>query len=442
LGNFYSPLTNTMFEKMDVYLFISLVAIYINVFFDFDWSFLGVFLLTLLFSVFLIRKSSYQYETKENIKVSDGMKLVTFFRLIYFLSVFFLCTIYVLIFTSKVLLVIGKKDQALAFFPYYQGDMKKFAVSPGLSEENKKRLFKIYQHSPSYYETELGEKYISEYGLMNLHKINPWHYYNSSILTAMYDKDQKGAEEIITRLHTDFLASKEENSSGMHFINEEIAKLANKIGDEYFINKNISQAVKFYMIALDFDHFVWNNTFPAFVYFDLNAEEKSEFWSQMKHVSGDLFYEHQEKVAEEHLGLFKYEYSNGNWDVLPSLLNRVDEIAPWVREKYVIENKALIQLKANEFIQENDTSNAKNFLRFLSDARNLYWGKLQIANYYMEQGDTFGAKREFQRCLDSWSKYNKGDQHIDCQKALEAININQNFESDYATVSKIIVDSL
>lgn len=150
-------------------IIISLLSIYLNVLMDFDWNFLGIYLITLLLLAVLNREQGAQDSVKiRNIFFSKKTQLFLSFLLIFF------SLLYLLI---DLLLVANRPNQAFKIFPYFQYHQYVFLQNPSLKKNYKEVLSKIYLNDSKFYEQFLRSKY-QNYDLAKLsdYELNIYFY--------------------------------------------------------------------------------------------------------------------------------------------------------------------------------------------------------------------------------------------------------------------------
>jgi tetratricopeptide (TPR) repeat protein len=416
-------------------LFIGVSAIYLDVLFDFDWSFLGIFMVTLLFIVMILRDQKVKRIKKTSKKNPVFSSVIKFSYVLVSLSLILFSLISIKV---ESLIYLGKTNQAVNFFPYFQIHMKLFLNDESLNEESAKVLNKVYKNHSSYYLFNDQEEVLIKY-LDQVIKIDPWYYYSYNALANLYDDQPEVVEKELVRVKALYDKSKKRGDQGSYAINNDLAKLSSRIGDEYLKNRNIDKAAYFYLLGFEFDNWLWNKTVPAFVYFPLTNEEKIELWQYLESIDVIFFAKNKGNIAESYFSFADQYLEENDVKNFVEIIKRIEQIAPWVADKYVGDNDHQIQLFIDQMIEENRSEEAISLLEVLSKTNYSYWAKTQLGNYYLMTGEINKAKESFEKCQIDWEIDSNGLRHDDCYYAIHTID-NDSFNKDtYQSVSSSII---
>ncbi|MBU1033408.1 O-antigen ligase family protein [Patescibacteria group bacterium] len=130
-------------KSINRFLFVGLIFTYLNSFFDFDWQFVSIYSLTLIFFSLILRQALKDDLLSKN-KVNFNYLFSSFY---YFLNIpLFLVTL--LIVSSNLLVFFGKDDLAFRVYPYSFYQKFVFLKSELLSGNDRKKLENIYGNDP------------------------------------------------------------------------------------------------------------------------------------------------------------------------------------------------------------------------------------------------------------------------------------------------------
>mgnify|MGYP005636390853 CR=1 FL=1 len=122
--------------------FLGISSIYINVLFDFDWDFVGVFSITLILLALLIKDEDYILASKWT---------RSFFKILYLTLFFVIILVAALYLEIDGLIREGNTSQAFDLFPYFHWHRKTYENSSKLSRIDREELFYIYTNHPDIY---------------------------------------------------------------------------------------------------------------------------------------------------------------------------------------------------------------------------------------------------------------------------------------------------
>lgn len=415
-------------------LFIGLLAIYIDALFDFDWSFLGVFVLTLLFIAIII--NSPEKNNREKNKFDNLFYYLI--RVIFVVSNLLLILYVAIIVIVEIFMHFGKVNQAIDFFPYHKYHMLLFLKDESINEKSLRKLDSIYSGHAIYYEGLDQEKVLVDYR-DKVNGISPWYYYSFNKLTDLYLVQPELVEQELSRIGSLFDSFDEsENTYSYYVIDKELAILANKIGDDYLKSRNIDKAAYFYLLGFKFDNYVWDSFVPAFSYLDLSNNEKKELWEKLESIEPFFLLKNTAMVAKTYFSLADSAFEENNFQEYIHYVNKIGIIADWIKQDYLLDNESAIQEKIDQLINKDELATAEDLLKVLSNSKFSYWGNVQLANFYFLRGEDSLAKHEFERCNQEWIENNKVYSHYDCNQSIELIDNGEFHRNRYYEVSNII----
>ncbi|NCN87706.1 MAG: O-antigen ligase family protein [Candidatus Pacebacteria bacterium] len=415
-------------------LFIGISAIYLDVLFDFDWSFLGIYIVTLIFIVLIIR---YQSESDKNKITRNNIIFSKLIRVVFILigSILFLLSLVSIGVES--LIYLEKTNQAMQFFPYFQIHMKLFANDESLSKENIRRLDDIYSNYSDYYLLKDQEEVLTVY-VDRITEIDPWYYYSFSVLDKLYKTHPELVEKELVKLNDILDKARENGHEGSYIINSNLAELASKIGDEYLYNGELKKASSFYLLGFNFHNWLWTNTVPAFVYLPLPNEEKTEFWSYLSSVNVDFFAKNKADIAKSYFTFADEYLAEKKVKEFAEIIDKINQFAPWIYEDYLSENESIIQEWIDQLIGQGKLNESEQLLNKLNNLKYSYWAKTQLGNFYLLQNRDQEALQLFKKCDEEWQRDMQMGLHGDCHYG--AISVEENWinRDRYYQVSKII----
>jgi len=401
------------------FILTGIISIYLNILFDFDWSFVGVFCSTLLLFTLLLRD-------KEDWQVSD------FFNIRLFKVALLLLSLAVILLSSISLIVDyqiskGNINGAISFFPYFQNHKDKFLSNTDVSLENKEKINNIYYNFSSLYDLESGS-YVSD--------ISPWYYYSSLKMKEIYNQDIELARTELLKLDRIYRIARKNGYRGESTINYNLAIISIDIGDYYLKQADLTKSVQMYLVAYHFDEWVLNNTFPSFLYLLNDDSQKIDFWTRMKDIPSKYFGKHSEEVAIAHRPLFKNSLETNDLILMSNELDRMLELNPMAVDDMEFDELIIIQRMANYFIENKDWDSAQIATELLFKIGS-YAGKSQLGNYFLLVGDLKRAEESYIACNEDWNLLRDED-HGNCIIGIN--NIEQIDKNIYFKVSQDILN--
>lgn len=380
-------------------LFIGVSAIYLDVLFDFDWDFLGIFVITLLFILMLIRDSKKHSKEKFYIKKDKFFQIIV--KLVFLIIIFLILILEFLNWSVERYISLGNPNKAFEIFPYFQIHMKLFALDKSLIKENNDQLDDIYRNSPSYFLLDEENLDLIKYQ-DHLTAIDPWFFYSDNLLNKLYELDPNSAEQKLIKLSEIYSKAKENGPIGHTSVNNSLSKLSSKVGDRYFLKKDFIKAAYFYHISLEFYEWIWSDIQPVFSNASLSNSEHQQFWSLMEDFDPDLLSEYQSPIAYSYFPIVKTALIEENWDDFFLGLDRIGQIEDWIKGEFIYQNKIILQEKADSLIEQGEFEMVLRLLKLFKESDHLYWAKSQLGNFYLLQGQIDLAKQAYIECNDNW----------------------------------------
>ncbi|MFH2118572.1 MAG: O-antigen ligase family protein, partial [Candidatus Paceibacterota bacterium] len=241
-------------------LFIGSFALLINSFFDFDWSYLGVFSLTIFFLGLILR-------TKSSVaKKQTNDQLVIFISQLAAVFLVLLTVIYLLM---EILTRTGRVKLSFDIFPYFKEHMKVFeAEVDTFSSAQKSKLTRIYQFdSAAYFFNEKSLEKLTDEQLMirkNLYLIDPWLNLESEDIAWYLEKgDYQAADQNLSKLIELAEAAERRFDYQLGFTKKfELTTQRLDIADYYFGHGKPSRAAEYYLWSRSVEPWIFAHRLP------------------------------------------------------------------------------------------------------------------------------------------------------------------------------------
>lgn len=412
-------------NKESVFILIGLASIYFDVLFDFDWSFIGVYNLSLLFIVFIIKD--------QKSKVLKARSFIV--KFLFYLTLFLIILLTSLSLGVEYYVAKGNINKAVEFFPYFQSHFKLFLSSKDLNKTNKERINRIYRNHIYLYSKSNDYKInIDDNNIIK--KVSPWNYYLFNSLKDLYEEDKEIAISNLLSIERLYDKAKTRGYKGNYLVDNGLASFSVKVGDDYLSSGDLKKAASMYSLAYKFHPWVFNNTYPGFLYKLKTDQDKVIFWKEMKIIPSDYFVKHGDLVAKNHRPLLKEALNNKDINMVVQVLDRMIEIAPWVVDELEFNELLKAQSLTNYFIENGDKSSTMKMLNVINKIGS-YHGKFQLGNYFLLVGELDKAKKAYSSCNKEWLDVRKTE-HLDCLFSLE--NISEVDINNYWVVSQIILN--
>jgi O-antigen ligase len=251
-----SPVKGKSFS-FDQALFIGAVALLVNAFFDFDWSFLGIFSLTIFFLGLILRGQKTTLKTTINLPIELLAKLSAWF-------LFLLGLVFTL---SEILTRTGNTRLAFEIFPYFKEHFKVFEADRNeLSAEQNLQFLAIYQYQPSayfFYEEQLEEKPLLQ-AQESLFAVDPWRLlYTGNIERFLENGNYQAADQNLTRL-IEVVEEAEQRFNYYLGFSKKFALVEQRlaVADYYFGAGDPQKTASYYLWAQSVDPWILSRRLP------------------------------------------------------------------------------------------------------------------------------------------------------------------------------------
>lgn len=437
LLNLYQSVKTTLGESqpsLNHAILIGLVAIFFNVLLDFDWSFLGIFITTLLFFVIVLHK---QRKNVNNQTFFNNV-LIKITKVVFYFSNFLLILFALLVFCVEIFIFFGKTNQALSIFPYYSYHILLFLNDKSLSADNIKKLGTIYQNHISYYLFLNNEQKVFEYK-HKLIDVDPWFFYTNKELSKLLDADPEFVELEVLRLGEKIAKYNQNSIFGIYADNNRLAILSSKIADNYVKKGEYDKAAQFYILSSNLDSWFWNEITPAFIYLNLSEEQKMDLLNKLDSINPTDFGKNRTYIAKLYYSMVDNALNEGRLEDFAKYFNRMNSIADWISADYIYEGDRIanIQKRVDELIEQDKLEMAEKLLKILSNSKFSYWGKMQWANYLLLKNNKKEAIEAFKTCNEQWVRDSGVGIHYHCYHAEKLLEEGED-QYKYYEVSKVL----
>jgi O-antigen ligase len=253
-------------------LFIGAMALLINAFFDFDWSYLGIFSLTLFYLGLILR-----HQPRGKIK---GQDFTPFFKLLTNLmagGLVFLVSLYLLL---EILIRTDRISQAFAIFPFFKEHTKIFETAvESLTDKQRKNLAVIYRFSPS--ARVFKQKQLTEDELKireQLYLVDPWRNLSAGDITWFLANDNyQAADQNLTKLlELVENAERQFNYSLGYMKKSALMEQRLVLADYYLAHGESSKAARYYLWAQSVEPWILDHRLPLITE-QVSTDQLAEF---------------------------------------------------------------------------------------------------------------------------------------------------------------------
>ncbi len=470
--------------------FLSVMAIYVDVLFDFDWDFIGIYSITLVLLALLIK------ETKPKLIKNNFQRVV---KASYYVVTFILILMAGLYLKTDNLIKADQIQSAFHLFPYFHWHYKIYESSSNLSEKNKQKFYQIYHAQPAIYLTwieTVADDATRQHLKERWFELSPWNavkqnlisYYleRNDLISAQkwFDQQQALYQQSILSNHEIDSKLKENNGSqalslAQSYVSqndyqsalkvltellnhrsrfeliwveqESASKLLVEIGNE-LAAVDIEQTVQAYQLAkkdlpwiLSAPSQLWFEKYPQLElsqadliqYLVLTADWEGEAIGWKDQAQYQLAHHAVETAltasAWQDLAKLAAAFCWDNYDYQP----RLDLV-----KKLVVITDALVKQQKHQLAAQ------------LIESMNLilpgdYWLMSQPGTLAVMASNFDQARKQYQACSHDWLALNEDDEHHwECQSDLEQLNqattsadqdqLKAQFSERYFQVSQII----
>ncbi len=451
--------------------FLGVVAIYADVLFDFDWSFVGILGITIVLLSLLIKDGIFQLTKKS---------LASFLKTSYLIFIFSLILMAGLYSVTDYLIRVDRTRQAFQLFPYFYWHRKIYETSPDLNDRDWQKLFNIYAAHSSIYPIMLSQnkdnlqrQQIKE----KWFEVDPWSAVTKDMISYYLDQQDWAAARYWLELILEMYAYSTDDVHELDYrqIRLKLDDQKLSLAEGYLENDEFQRAFD-WLSKISEKKLHWDKREPAATLLVevgnrlavVDMEKTVKAYSLAKEHSfwilsiNDLWFEQQSSEDLKAAELIKYLQltaswkgesmgwkdeqqqflqqnitlrflSNGDWENLITALS----VISWDQHDYEWKLELLknISESADILVKKNNYQLASDLLQ---SAQSLmpgdYWLAVQPANLAILTGDLEGARQFYQKCLDSFPD----SRHSNCHYGLQLIEREKINPDRYWEVSQII----
>lgn len=389
------------------YLLIGLLALLINSMFDYDLNYVGVFALVFLFFSLILRAHSIKRKHKKN------SSLV--FKLTFIGSLSFIVTLTTVSLSTEYFIYRGDVGKAFDFFPYFQSHMKLFLNEEDLGKKREEKLISIYKNFSFIYANNLIKDDFEKY-FTHIKEISPWYFYQSDSLKKIISREDLVYEEMMS-ISEKYTQAKELGYIGSVVYDRQIASMAIRTADKYLEKHDYKKAADLYEVAFQFHEWIFNDSYPAFLYLLKDDQSRVSFWIEMDKIPGNYYNKHYKIVAESYRPMVNFAIENKDVDLLIKVIDKILEISPDSVDPMEFDELPKIQKYVNKLILSSSWIEAESVLKKMY-LFNSYFAKIQLGNFYILRGEKHNAREAYDNCLIDWQNL-RNDDHFDCRNSLK-----------------------
>lgn len=313
--------------------FVAIAGQFLNSFFDFDWNFIGVWLVTLTLLGVLTARSKFP-----PLFSARMTQLLSQFRLE------LLITLFLLVGSAGFLLAQRALDQGrieliVNIFPYFSWQSRTLLVNQDkLTSALKNHLRRVYYFHPSYYQFTQSEQLNTNEQIafyQGLKQIDPWSYWSGKpVLLSLYRKQGDVVRFIATESELeqmgegDGMRAKQFMSlSNKEIISNELIEMARQLverGDAATAAELLGKAEEMRPWSL--------LTLPPLVLFDSPPAQIQDFVRGLaQRVSNERLGEAGKQYGELLFAVLQQNLSHGHFDQLGADLEAIVTLNPWMK---------------------------------------------------------------------------------------------------------------
>lgn len=374
-------------ESIFHFMFISIVGSYLNAFLDFDWSFLGLFLVTMIFIIIILREKVNYEELNINVrKKSNFSKEFGLYGIL-------LALISISYVFAEVLIFFHKEQLVMKYVPFFY--VHKNIVLNDEQIAISKTFHWLYRNDIGYltFEMERTKSLQEKIELRNkIFSLYPWDVKNGEILIEEYEKIglKESAEEVLFS-YVNFI-SDASSRYNYFFPYEEKKWLLSKIftyADDSFQSGEYQKSGKFYLLAHKLDMWALATHAPIFHGSNTKAEALNLMLAPLDSVAPNQFGQFREKYAEAYSVIMILKLEQNDFTNATLFLEKINELVDWYPSYLWSKVSRNIVDSVEENVEERNMDLARE---------QVFW----LRNYYNYLG---GKDKLFIDSLDSTKKF-------------------------------------
>lgn len=303
-------------ESYFSFLFLGLLSICLNNFFDYDWHFSAVLLMTALFFGLSFKQKSVFSQTVFTTAFTKWTKIFTLTAGVVVVS------FAVLNFSTNMLIQQKKETIAFKIFPYFFTQYNAFLYSSTLTDNQMQTFRNIYKNHSSQY----SNRKLSHEEIEHLILIDPW------VFAEIFDTEMitsQQADQYIEKLEDLFAVAEREVNNEDYRLSWKVSQKFHRAAETAFQRDETVLAYKFYEIGARFDH--WSiHTHPVPVDRYNPTVVDCEFAKSMLPYPEEAFGDQREYFAWRYIRCVETMHTEFSKSDLESFLEKANKLAPWI----------------------------------------------------------------------------------------------------------------
>ncbi len=452
-------------------LILGLGASLINVFFDFDWIFAGIFNLSLIYFVYLINDF-------ESLTLFLNKKIqawtIKFNQICFYCVAIFLVGLGSLYALTNFLLSQGKINAVVETWPFFHWHSQIFAQAESITKESRDKVLKIYQNDVKFLQSsltltdDLSQKIIlRDY----LRKVDPWLWSREHNLTnyLVLENLAKAREEADFLFNYILTKQKEYQYVFDEAYLRDTAQLFFELARSFYLQENYQLSVQYLIKAQKLDAWILQREPPFVEIIDQeNYVKQIEFLKKLQSIEPKYFGSKKQDFANLYLvairllindrmaiqnfakiidlgkllveiapakrwELWRLFFKNGaitraGKQNLVGLANLINEFNHYSHEWDYQEKKQLRVLLIKKVAQDLSIKEAEKE-ELIQAIYNLdkqnYWQVAWPGFYFLKNGEINQAQVYFQKCQADFALIEK--EHTDCELGLSLSQQNSDY---------------
>ncbi len=306
-------------ESYVPFLFMGLLSICLNNFFDYDWHFSAVLLMTALFFGLSFKQQLVSSQTVITTAFTNWTRI---FALTVGVAVVFFA---VLNFSTNMFIQQKKESIAFKIFPYFFTQYNAFLYGDTLTNTQIEIFRKIYKNHSSQY----SNRKLSDEEIEHLILIDPWAFaeiFDTEMITSQQ------ADRYIEKLEDLFAVAEREVNNEDYRLSWKVSQKFHRAAQAAFQRDETVLAYKFYEIGARFDHWsIHAHPVPVDRYNPTVVD--CEFAKSMLPYPEEAFGDQREYFAWRYIRCVETRYAELSKSELESFLEKANKLAPWLEHE-------------------------------------------------------------------------------------------------------------
>ncbi len=414
IGLLISSFKSTSFTKKKSwreFVFLGVAAIYADILFDFNWNFIGIFILTLSLLAILIRDQRFNLKPVP----SWAHRLFIWIYILSCTSTIILGGIYL---TTEYFIRTDDSAKAFKFFPYfhwhwriYEKDISSFSI------EDKSHFFEIYKHDYHVYQSALSniesnESEESQQLKEQLFESFPLSASKKDLVSYYVDKKEWDSVEMwINSVFQLWKKIDYPEDSGISYSQRiELSEQMLFLADHLYKQGEYDKAGRYYLQSRWTNGLILGKHKPVFIDHveDENAQQQIAFFRHIGQIKdGNHLGQYLANYVDTYLGLATTMIEDGSVNDIEVISEEIMALQPW-RVSFIWNEIAVPLIKPNESLSSYDDAvlKEKAFLiwKLLKDEPSFYQPFQVDLMESLAKNGSFLAAKEIAESIFSWDE--------------------------------------